>query len=463
MWRHLVLVAGFLQMTAAVVSNHKDYNNTFMWSPGDLYIGGLFPVHNSGRFWLSCSDIRLDGPQYMDAFKWTIDQINKKVAPFQDLGIKIGGIALDDCHNVERGARMVHDIHRDKSLKLMVPNDFGKEVIDPDHIMGWIASTNSGNTMAVAENLMPLNITQISWAATSTVLSEQRRFPYFLRTVPADNNQVKALVQFFIKMGWTKIQTVMEDSAYGRQGINDFLMAAINKNLCLAQSYTLEKDDSNVDKIIIDLLKKPEAPIVLIFSEVNHAKNLLVGKKFHRLGYRLIFVGSEAWGDDTNIVTGSEEAAHGMLTFKVSGDNIVGFNQYLGQKQPEQYPENPFFDEYYYKLSKCTKCSGAALTSLPTYSQDQFVFHEVNAVYAMALGIHNTLKEICGDGYQGLCPKFRAMNITTLRPKIFMHTEEAKFKDYRGRNFHFVNRESNLGYDIFRYYNNRYQLVSVIL
>lgn len=64
-----------------------------------------------------------------------------------------------------------------------------------------------------------LQIPQISYASTSTELSDKSRFEYFSRVVPPDNFQAQAMVEIIHQLGWKYVSTVAVEGDYGEKVI----------------------------------------------------------------------------------------------------------------------------------------------------------------------------------------------------------------------------------------------------
>lgn len=60
-------------------------------------------------------------------------------------------------------------------------------------------------------------IPQISYASTSTELSDKSRFEYFSRVVPPDNFQAQTMVEIVKEMGWMYVSTVAVEGDYGEK------------------------------------------------------------------------------------------------------------------------------------------------------------------------------------------------------------------------------------------------------
>ncbi|KAK6634459.1 hypothetical protein RUM43_011860 [Polyplax serrata] len=60
-------------------------------------------------------------------------------------------------------------------------------------------------------------IPQLSYASTSTELSDKSRFEYFSRVVPPDNFQAQAIVEVVKALGWKYVSTVAVEGDYGEK------------------------------------------------------------------------------------------------------------------------------------------------------------------------------------------------------------------------------------------------------
>lgn len=67
-----------------------------------------------------------------------------------------------------------------------------------------------------------LQIPQISYASTSTELSDKSRFEYFSRVVPPDNFQAQAIVEVIHLLGWKYVSTVAVEGEYGEKVSTEF-------------------------------------------------------------------------------------------------------------------------------------------------------------------------------------------------------------------------------------------------
>ena len=76
------------------------------------------------------------------------------------------------------------------------------------------------------DSILCLQIPQISYASTSSDLSDKGRFEYFSRVVPPDTYQAQAMVDIASELQWKFVNTIAEAGTYGEKGIEAFKEAA---------------------------------------------------------------------------------------------------------------------------------------------------------------------------------------------------------------------------------------------
>lgn len=66
-------------------------------------------------------------------------------------------------------------------------------------------------------SLSLFQIPQISYASTSTELSDKSRFEYFSRVVPPDNFQAQAMADLVKTLNWQYASTLAVEGEYGEK------------------------------------------------------------------------------------------------------------------------------------------------------------------------------------------------------------------------------------------------------
>ncbi|KAF1584345.1 Metabotropic glutamate receptor 6, partial [Eudyptes moseleyi] len=133
------------------------------------------------------------------------------------------------------------------------------------------------------------------------------------------------------------------------------------------------------------------------------------------------WVGSDSWGAKMAPVQGLEEAAHGAITILPKRASVPGFDEYFTSRSLENNRRNLWFHEFWEDDFNCRlphgephgephggpgtpirKCTGRERIGRDSpYEQEGKVQFVIDAVLAMAHGLHSLLREACPGG--GLC------------------------------------------------------------
>lgn len=138
-------------------------------------------------------------------------------------------------------------------------------------VYGW--SFSKWKTIEEVEPCL-FQIPQISYASTSTELSDKSRFEYFSRVVPPDNFQAQAMVEIAKVMGWTYVSTVAAQGEYGEKGIASFIALAKKEGICVAINLKINRNSQrdDFDQIVDQLSSKPKARAVVLFVDEDRTR-----------------------------------------------------------------------------------------------------------------------------------------------------------------------------------------------
>ncbi len=155
--------------------------------PSIIKIGGIFPVEK-----------RPDaGRDRRDAFLLAIHEINNQTGTDRILpaGVTLDYLWLDDNNNVTGGIAAAQALIA-----------WGADTV--------IGSSSSAVSAAIATELTPYKIPQISYASSSPALSDRTLYPYFMRVSSSDADQGKALAGLVNAFGWTQGATIHTTDSY---------------------------------------------------------------------------------------------------------------------------------------------------------------------------------------------------------------------------------------------------------
>ena len=309
-------------LTVIPSSNSKPYeehlSDRSYIKQGDINIGGLFQVYAYNTSDQSCSkpdSLRLSDVKRVEAMAYAIDTVNNdpNLLPNITLGFEI----RDTCTNVA--------VTLGESLKFVSSPSSGlccagdscssnKSGI----LAGVVGATRSSSSTQAAILFGLHHLPQISYLSTSDELSDNKTYPYFLRTVGADNFQVQAMIDIILQHKWDYISFLNSDDTYGKSALQRFTTLAAENNICIGITRTIPlisepKDYDEYMKELLDLQDVSQGTVVIVFGQLEMAKGILSAANRAGASRRFIWIGSDGWAaDGEEAIQGHEEAAVGM-------------------------------------------------------------------------------------------------------------------------------------------------------
>ena len=434
-----------------------------------MCISGLFDIHHKGKDSnpYGCSSINnKHGYQLLEAFHFALEYVNDKKGMFKDLlpGVDIGGIGLDVCQNPLRAGNLVANIHS-KNIKLQQ----GSVSPNPDYFDMYIGPFDSESAIRVADVLSPISIPQITYGATSLELQNEYKYRYFLRSVPADDKQARAIISYLKRWSIDNVQIISSFDSVGEKGKEEFLRLAYLNRICVSQNITIGEHGpvmASEAREALELVKSNTYARVVVLFVDNPTPVLEVVDTMKEIYEEYFFIGTDKWGFDNDLLSKIPNLIKNKnaMTLDIETADIPEFDSYLENKKPNNYARNNswFLDAfqeahgcYLSESSKsiyprpCSAESDFGISRADNYVQDPYVLYVVNAVFSAAIGIHNSLKELCGNDFYGVCSLF--LTSGERRERIFRGTQQVKFTDHTRQPFYFTSTgESDRGYHLYK-------------
>ncbi|XP_017278818.1 metabotropic glutamate receptor 1 isoform X1 [Kryptolebias marmoratus] len=444
---------------------------------GDVIIGALFSVHHQPSAEKvaerKCGDVREQyGIQRVEAMFHTLDRINAdpNLLPNISLGCEI----RDSCWHSSVALEQSIEFIRDSLISIRDDKDGSKWCIDgtPSNqpppskkpIAGVIGPGSSSVAIQVQNLLQLFNIPQIAYSATSIDLSDKTLFKYFLRVVPSDTLQARAMLDIVKRYNWTYVSAVHTEGNYGESGMEAFKELASQEGLCIAHSDKIYSNagEKHFDRLLRKLRERlPKARVVVCFCEGMTVRGLLMAMR--RLGVygEFLLVGSDGWADRYEVVEGYEQEAEGGITMKLQSEVVKSFDNYYLKLRLDSNRRNPWFSEFWQYRFQCRLpghphenknykkiCSGNENLH-ENYVQDSKMGFVINAIYAMAHGLHDMHREVC-PGQTGLCEAMDPIDGS----KLLDYLLKTSFRGVSGEDIYFDENGDTPGrYDIMNLQN----------
>lgn len=376
-------------------------------SKNTVTIGGLFGVHNNEGG--ACGGITASPVMNVEAMIFAVDSINANTSLLPNVTL------LYDLRDTCR----LSNVALEETVELM---DFrGEDRASMTRISGVIGAGRSDVSISLASLLRIFQLPQISYYSTATVLSNKQKFDYFLRTVPPDNFQAKAMADLIVHFNWTYVVGIHTDDTYGRGGINALIEELDNLQVCVITDpditeISLDAEDAHYNKVVdfVDSKWVRNASIAVLFGSRKTARRLLRAIKNSNTPLdHLTWIASDSWA--MQVPPEYQSIVPGMLGMLPRILAVEDFEKYYESLDPYNHTTNPWFREYWETVFECSLSdSNQTLEGVEpcNISSQSLGFEErgggvpyvIDAVYAFAHAIENMISDHCSNG-TGLCPE----------------------------------------------------------
>ncbi|KRY16441.1 Metabotropic glutamate receptor 5 [Trichinella patagoniensis] len=482
----MVVVSIWLAVSLTAVLAPKSASHTRVARiPGDVEIGALFPIHRKIAGTERCGEIwEQYGIQRTEIALKTVDAINDDNALLANL--KLGISVRDDCWTeriaMEQTIIMVRDAvggpnaHSKQQRCCCCPEDKHCQANDGDeptsNLVAVIGPGSSDVSIAVQNLLQVFHIPQVGYSATTKALSDKTEFKYYMRMVPSDSWQAKAIVDIVKYFHWSYVAVVYTDGNYGEKGFEE-LQKNFDKedNLCIGVAEKIKSlaPAADYDALIRLLMThRPQITVAICFCEGDTIKRIFQATKRVRESLQpdgndtyqgLQWIGSESWSDRKDVVAGVEDVAAGGFSFRIYSPRMTQFDSYYFNLTPKNNFRNPWFVDFWEEKFHCSYtestrnlypkiCTGNENVSYG-YKPDPKLSQVTNAIYTVAYALDAMYNDLCkGSKEKGLCDAMTPVDGTVL----FQYMLKTMFRDPSGQEIYFdANGDPPARYDILNY------------
>ncbi|XP_066934844.1 extracellular calcium-sensing receptor-like [Clytia hemisphaerica] len=375
-------------------TEHRNIQNA------DYIIGGMFPVHyKSGNVY----KYNRPGLMWIQAMMFAIEEINNssEILPNVKLGYRI----FDSCNTI--------DIALKETLMLTqgvfpdAPVIFGRSQCPCGNstyrMMGLVGDAASATTTKVASVLTASSTAQISYSATSTVLSNKNLYHAFMRTIPPDNYQALLITDLMRKFAWRYVNVIACDDDYGRIGVEQLLPLLKENDICLAvyEVYDVKNDAKNgleLTKAAVKKLKdEMDATVVVLWCQRPEAMDVIKVAQEMKV-YHRTWIATETYGNTGDLLKFNQTVVKGLFGIIPAQITYQPFIDRLQQITPNNNMDaNPWQHDYWVNYQACNVTffgnqkqyicprNDVNLLELP---KNKYV-NVIDGVYAIAHALHD--------------------------------------------------------------------------
>ncbi len=377
----------------------------FAYIHGEFLLAAFFPVHFKSSNILNCSEKMRPGEtiELLEPALYSVDVFNNPKGMFKDSPIsgKLGIVIFDTCQNPIHAANTLANFQ----TGLIQLKDPHGNIYPPSKLIGVIGSHYSSESMRIGDIVQGLNLIQCSYASTSTELF---KYKHFIRTIPADDMQTKAIVEVIKALKWNAFSIVYVDDPYGIAGYSNMVIHAKKAGICVARSikasvYMAEDEVNSILEELYRVESQSGVRVVVLFTHWEESYALLKTASTKRF----VWIGAEGWRSQEEFIRNEEVKiqALGALTIMAHSDKNEDLTDYMVTLKPRHNERNPFFDQWFENKFEChlsnskdgyfSSPCGDRLNLSTVYEEDIRASKVVNAVLSVASGLGETLKTLC--------------------------------------------------------------------
>ncbi|KAJ8030842.1 Metabotropic glutamate receptor 8 [Holothuria leucospilota] len=376
-------------------------NDRVAFSWGQAVLGGLFAVYRRDRETNEpCQDLYNVAAMWVESQIYAVKKINSdpNILPNIQLGYEIRDDCSDNNKVLQAGLQFVDAMAANGSCD------------DSSKTVGVVGTGSSLTSDTLAKLLALFEVPQVSYSATSPIFSNKQEYPYFLRTVGPDTNQAKVLVDIAKRFNWNYVALVYSGDQYGSPGQEALSELFKDEQICAVVSRKLstETSDDEVVQIVEEIKGNPKIEVIFTFTSKPDIKRILAEAQKQGLTY-CTWIATDSWGDSLETIDGFEDVVNGMLGVTPKAVIDEDFKEYLRQIDPFTYTDNPWYKESLEERYGCTfnksdlernHCIGneSFLDLLESPSEGRVTSLVIDAVNALAYGLHNMVEDCSGPG-----------------------------------------------------------------
>lgn len=262
-----------------------------------------------------------------------------------------------------------------------------------------------------------VSFVQISYASTADILSDKRRFPGFLRTVPSDVHQTNAMVQLLNERKWTWVGFLTTDGDYGRAALDSFVSQATKAGICVAFTEILPDSLSDKNRLEVTIFHtvntiqtNPNVRVIVSFAKPEHMKSVF--SLLIKLGTeQRLWIASDNWSTAGDVLSPEQLGRVGwVLGFSFKNKNVTNFAEYVKglEHNSDAQRHNSFLTEYYSSVATSVNASEAKL-----FITDKLMANaQVGVVFSIQMAVNAIAQAMVH-----ICENINCMSSATVKPQ----------------------------------------------
>ncbi|CAL8334752.1 unnamed protein product [Boreogadus saida] len=217
-----------------------------------------------------------------------------------------------------------------------------------------IGDATSGVSMALLRSLGPFQIPLVSYFASCSCLSEQTEFPMFMRTMPSDAFQVRALARLVSHFGWTWVGVIGEESDYAYFAVQLFLQESSLYGVCAAyvHHFPVVLSQKPLDKLL-DVIQGSSSKVIINFCNEREVQSIMRAIRQRNIT-GIQWIAGEAWATANSLWEEFGDLLSGTLGFGIRRAEVIpGLKQHLSSLRRSNIQDSAFLTEFWEESLNC--------------------------------------------------------------------------------------------------------------
>ncbi len=356
--------------------------------PGSVIIGGIFSAIHPGQ--MACSgNYDSEEISMIEGMVYAIHDVNRRQDILQNvtLGYEIRNNCFDQDLTVWNLVTMIS-----RSANYEYEEICSAHRQESGKIIGLIGPSSSSDSLIASTIASVYTVPLISYYATSAELSDSDRFPFFLRTVPPDTLQAKAIVDILLHFNWKYIALFYAIDSYGIQGAAQIQKLAEISGICIAINLPISNLPSlqEIRNIALKLIENDKVTALVIFTHAEGAEAVQQAILENHIQRPFTLIGSDGWAGYRIDVP--DDLVHGRIFTAHYNEKIHFFRDFYRELPNKQQTASGWYRDMLQNLMEENECSDWTSCPLPEPNKEVDV---TNAVLAFAFALHNSIENNC--------------------------------------------------------------------
>ncbi|XP_033745806.1 uncharacterized protein LOC117331296 [Pecten maximus] len=400
---------------------HSDQDTTTTaFLKGELYLGGLMPLHQSSLNGDRCGAISWEATQLTEAFLYAVDTVKSRHHLSNLLpNVDLGAFVLDSC-------RISGNVENVIEQNLGCPAAFQKDNhVNMDDVVSFVEFINN------------------PFETRSELISEKPLVRLSNQGVGMNDflfsDDIPELLALMTRMNWTYISVVISEQVDKDESVQKVLQTFRQEGICVSQVVVFDStkpDMMNVTASVFNLSRNTDA-VLLLTLPVDSARILDGAKNAYSMNILLA-----PW----SLPEESDVDLPGMVIVKPKYTTDLNFYSHMRNIDSMKHSRNPWFGIYHESQRHCHYHSGSENILYPEQCNDNatvegqtnstLVTRLVHTVDLLVKAIDMVYKDTC-PLQSGLCQEWR--NHTDIQSRIKSMIMSVELTD---------------GKDVLRFHNN---------